>query len=638
MSSSRILDYQQNLTHFFDISNVSYSNSVDLLRKSKKLILNSKRYSTYSDYYNQLTMTHTFKLPNVTNYPIQKNEEIIPIKRHKKGKLNLRKVFLNINNVKDKNNIRNNIINSVSNTFLNDSDNSITSNRFLKYIDSFNNMDDVVHKYVTYKENYFVDKNKDGNMELLENYIKNEFLNYNQEQNPLDKDPIYKKENVFMIKDIEVKLRCDSFTLLFTDDNGNKNSKIKLPFSCIPFFYGISFDSLKLLFLSVIEYDIISNTFKLNKEQYSKIYNNMIHSRKMYNLNCFLLNHSQMSYLKYDWIISNEGNIKRFTFEIFMPKIKVRFRYLNGFKTTMIKSLDTKHSSYLFLEKFKDWDLFLVDSFCLIKEFRKTINQALSYNNVNKDNIKINLDETKIKLYRKQLNNYSIIFFISFLNENDIKNGLFEIKTPKIQITYNGEKIEPYEKIYDLNLKEAIQLNKMRKSFWPEDLINKCLIIQETSSLYNYYKKRIVTKLELDEKIFDFDCDLLKFIKRQTNYLNMSKNNKNRLKIHLFFPTIKWFKGLTNNSIFYERIYKMKRNEFEDLFEKPINEWYKFIIKNEQKIKLESIISNNQEQQTKKGTLELHTPHEKLRMQKINIRHSVKLKPHFNFLNHENNQ
>ncbi len=82
----------------------------------------------------------------------------------------------------------------------------------------------------------------------------------------------------------------------------------------------------------------------------------------------------------------------------------------------------------------------------------------------------------------------------------------------------------------------------------------------------------------------------------------------------------------------------MKRNEFEDLFEKPINEWYKFIIKNEQKIKLESIISNNQEQQTKKGTLELHTPHEKLRMQKINIRHSVKLKPHFNFLNHENNQ
>ena len=639
--ANSILNYQQNLTNFFDISNVSYSNSVDLLKKSKKLILNTKNYSNYSNYYNQLTMKHSFKLPNITNYPIQKNEGIIPIKRHKNGKINIRKLLIkdvNIDNINEKNKTRNVIINSVSKANEPYSDNSITSNSFLKYIDSFNNMDDVVHKYVTYKENYYVDKNKDGNKELLEKYIKNEVLTYNEEQNPLDKNPIYKKENIFMIKDIEVKLRCDTFILLFTDENGNKNSKIKLPFSCIPFFYGISFDSLKLLFLSIIEFDIKSNTFKLNKEKFSKIYKNMIHTNKIYKLNCFLLNHSQMSYLKYDWIITNEGKIKKFTFEIFMPKIKIRFKYLNGFKTTITKSLDTKHISYLFLEKFKDWDLFLVDSFCLIKEFRKTINQALSYNNINKENIKINLDDTKVKLYRMKLNNYSIIFFLSFLNENDIKNGLFEIKTPKIQITYNGEKIEPYEKIYNLNLKEAIQLNKMRKSFWPEDLINKCLIIKESSSLYNYYKKRIVTKLELDEKIFDFDCDLLKFIKRQTNYLNMSKNNKNRLKIHLFFPTIKWFKGLINNSVIYERIYKMKRNEFENLFEKPMNEWYKFIIQNVQKIKMESIISNNQDDILKKGTLELNSSNDISKMKKVSMRHSVKLKPHFNFLSHENNQ
>ena len=90
--SSSILEYQQNLTNFFDISNVSYSNSIDLLKKSKKLILNTKRYSNYSNYYNQLTMKHTFKLPNVTNYPIQINEGIISIKRYNKRNLNLRKV------------------------------------------------------------------------------------------------------------------------------------------------------------------------------------------------------------------------------------------------------------------------------------------------------------------------------------------------------------------------------------------------------------------------------------------------------------------------------------------------------------------------------------------------------------------
>ena len=637
--ANSILNYQQNLTNFFDISNVSYSNSVDLLKKSKKLILNTKNYSNYSNYYNQLTMKHSFKLPNITNYPIQKNEGIIPIKRHKNGKINIRKLLIkdvNIDNINEKNKTRNVIINSVSKANEPYSDNSITSNSFLKYIDSFNNMDDVVHKYVTYKENYYVDKNKDGNKELLEKYIKNEVLTYNEEQNPLDKNPIYKKENIFMIKDIEVKLRCDTFILLFTDENGNKNSKIKLPFSCIPFFYGISFDSLKLLFLSIIEFDIKSNTFKLNKEKFSKIYKNMIHTNKIYKLNCFLLNHSQMSYLKYDWIISNEGKLKRFIFEIFMPKIKVRFKYSNGMKNTIVKSLDTTHISYLFLENFKDWDLFLVDSFCLIKEFRKTINQALSYNNINKENIKINLDDTKVKLYRMKLNNYSIIFFLSFLNENDIKNGLFEIKSPQIQIIYNGDNILPYEKIYNLTLKEAIQLNKMRKSFWPEDLIKKSLIIEETS-IYIFNKRQINTKLELDDKIFDFDCDLLKFIKRQTNYLNTNKNKNNSLKIHLFFPTIRWFKGVMNNNIFFERIYKMKRNEFENLFEKPINEWYKFIIKNEQKIKLESIISNNQDDILKKGTQNLNSFNIP-KIKKETVRHTVKLRPHFNFLNHDNNE
>jgi hypothetical protein len=596
--SSSILDYQQNLTNFFDISNVSYSNSIDLLKKSKKLILNTKRYSNYSNYYNQLTMKHTFKLPNVTNYPIQINEGIIPIKRYNKRNLNLRKVLIkdmNIDNINEKNNKNNTIINSVSNTFLNDFDNSINANRFLKYIDSFNNMDDVVHKYVTYKENYFVDRNKDGNKELLENYLKNEILNYNQEQNPLDKNPIYKKENIFMIKDIEVKLRCDTFVLLFTDENGNKISKIKLPFSCIPFFYGISFDSLKLIFLSVIEFDIESNIFILNKDKFSKIYNNMINTKKMYNINCFLLNHSQMSYLKYDWIITNEGKIKKFTFEIFMPKIKIRFKYLNGFKTTITKSLDTKHISYLFLEKFKDWDLFLVDSFCLIKEFRKTINQALSYTNINKENIKINLDETKIKLYRIKLNNYSIIFFVSFLNENDIKNGLFEIKTPKIQITYNGEKIEPYEKIYNLNLKEAIQLNKMRKSFWPEDMIKRCLFIEEKKS---NEKKWVESKLELDKKIFDFDNDLLKYIQRRDKFFSEIIGKKSILKITLLFPFIIW---ITPNHI-NEKIYNLKRNEFEELFEIPLNNWHEYIINNYQKIhdnsKVKLIDRNDNKQNT----------------------------------------
>lgn len=82
---SKISHYQKNLTDFFEFSDVNYSDlSVDLLKKSKKLILNTKKYSDYSNYYNRLTMKYTFKLPGITHYPIQMNEDIIPINNYKK--------------------------------------------------------------------------------------------------------------------------------------------------------------------------------------------------------------------------------------------------------------------------------------------------------------------------------------------------------------------------------------------------------------------------------------------------------------------------------------------------------------------------------------------------------------------------
>ena len=341
-----------------------------------------------------------------------------------------------------------------------------------------------------------------------------------------------------------------------------------------------------------------------------------------------------MSYLKYDWIIYNEKTIKKFKFKIYMPKIKVRFKYLNGYKTSLIKSLDSTHLSYLLLEKFKDWDLFLVDSFCLIKEFRKTINQVLSYSpTINNKNIKLNLDKTKIKLYRKKLNKNSLSFFISFFNDNDLngKNLLFDIKTPKIQINYKDTDIEPYEKIYNLNLKESIQLNKMKRSFWPEDIVNKCLKIKEGKSIY--FKKKIETKLELDKNIFDFDSDLFKYIKRQKEFLNMIQNSK-KLKINLYFPKIYWYINVFENNSFIEKIYLMNREEFEELFEKPMKEWYKFIINNINKIKSSSKSAKNLNDQ--KYPNYLYSSKDISKIRKGSVRHSVKVFSSTPLLNQDN--
>ena len=571
--------YQANLTNFFNFKEGQQTNfSVELLKKSKELILDTNKYLDYSSYYNNLTMVHSFKLPNIKDYPIRTNESIIPIKEYNKivfyNKINFNSNQTTI--LKNKKKIKE------EKPKLQDesSDNSINVKSFLIYIDKFNNMNGVIHKYITYKETYFVNKHKDGNKKLLLQYVNKHY--YNDNLLPFDDNPIFKKENVFMIKDIEVKLRCDPLILIFIDENGKKNSKIKFPFNCIPFFYGINFDTFKLFFFSVVDYNYKKNNFKLNEKKFNQQYDSILNNSNLYESDCFLLNYNNIPNFKYEWIINKENLIKKYKLKIKMPKIKVRFKYPNGHKTTLIKSLDSTHMSYLILEDFKDWDLFLLNSFCIIKDFRTTINSALSYNpNLNNKRNKIDLDDTKIKLNKKSYSKFSTVFFITLYDDLGGKNYYFEIKTPQILINYQSDVIKYFEKIYELNMKEAIQLNKMRKSFWPEDMINRCLTVEEKSS---HIEKWVETKLELDNKIFDFDNDLLKFITRQDSFLNEIISNKSILKITILFPTIFWF--ASNN--LEQKKYNMKRSEFEELFEMPMSDWYQYIINNFQNIKEES--------------------------------------------------
>ena len=280
-----------------------------------------------------------------------------------------------------------------------------------------------------------------------------------------------------------------------------------------------------------------------------------------------------------------------------MPKIKVRFKYLNNTKTSIIKSLDTTHMSYLVLEKFKDWDLFLLNSFCIIKEFRKRINQSLSYNPlINNKNIKLDLDAQKLKLHKSKENKFSFIFFMTLFDELGGKNYYFQINCPKIQINYVIDGIKPYEKIFDLKIKEAIQLNKMRKSFWPEDMINRCLVIEEKQTKE---KNWIESKLELDNKIFDFDNDLLKYIQRRDKFLSEIISKKSILKINLLFPIIIWFNSINLT----EKIYNLKRNEFEELFDIPLNNWHEYIINNYKKIHDNSKVNLKDRDEIKKNTV-----------------------------------
>ena len=612
--TSQTLYYQKKLTNFFNFSNVeSTYQSVELLKKSKKLILDTVKYFNYSTFYNKLTMKHTFKIPEVTDYPIQTNETIIPIHKNKKRNINLGRKLVLSDQINES--FAKKIKDDFNNNFPIIEKNAINSKTFLNYIDKFNNMDGVIHKYITYKEKYFVNKNKDGNKSLLEEYMNKNIDNDNIIE-PFN-EPVFKKENIFKIKNTEVKLRCDSIILYFyEEDTKKKISKIKFPFECIPFFYGIDFDSFKLFIFSVIGYDYKINQFKLNISKFNQAYNNYLVEKKLYNDDCYLLNYSQNPSFKYDWIVQSEKNTKKYKLKIQMPKMKVRFKYFNNIKTTLIKSLDSTRMSYLILENFKDWDLFLLNSFCIIKQFRKTINQALSYSLLlNKKNLKFDLDDPKIKLNKNNYSTFSSVFFITFQNESLGKNIYFEINTPKIKVNYKSDNVESYEKIYNLNIKEAIQLNKMRKSFWPEDMINRCLSVREES-------KKVETTLELDQKIFDFDNDLLKYIKRQDNFFSEIIRNKAIIKITIIFPSISFY----NSTDLNQKKYNLSRDEFEELFEMPIINWYKYVITNFKKIKNLNVNKTlvNQRKSDKKNTSIPNSLRNVKRIRQKSLRNSIK--------------
>ena len=613
--SSQTLYYQKKLTNFFNFSNVeSTYQSVELLKKSKKLILDTVKYFNYSTFYNKLTMKHTFKIPEVADYPIQTNETIIPIHKNKKRNINLGRKLVLSDQINES--FAKKIKDDFNNNFPIIEKNAINSKTFLNYIDKFNNMDGVIHKYITYKEKYFVNKNKDGNKSLLEEYMNKNIDNDNIIE-PFN-EPVFKKENIFKIKNTEVKLRCDSIILYFYEEETKKKiSKIKFPFECIPFFYGIDFDSFKLFIFSVIGYDYEINQFKLNISKFNQAYNNYLVEKKLYNEDCYLLNYSQNSSFKYDWIVQSEKNTKKYKLKIQMPKMKVRFKYFNNIKTTLIKSLDSTRMSYLILENFKDWDLFLLNSFCIIKQFRKTINQALSYSLLlNKKNLKFDLDDPKIKLNKNNYSTFSSVFFITFQNESLGKNIYFEINTPKIKVNYKSDNVESYEKIYNLNIKEAIQLNKMRKSFWPEDMINRCLSVREES-------KKVETTLELDQKIFDFDNDLLKYIKRQDNFFSEIIRNKAIIKITIIFPSISFY----NSTDLNQKKYNLSRDEFEELFEMPIINWYKYVITNYKKIKNLNVNKTlvNQRFSDKKNTSIPNSVRNVKRIRQKSLRNSIKI-------------
>ncbi len=577
--------------------------SVELLKKSKQLVLNNNNYNNYSKFYHSFTTRFTYKLPNVSIYPMQKNSEIISLGEIKKNKeekteenkrtkifqpiLEYKKYSTISYKEKNENNKEN------SNSKLNSSNQeTINEKIFLNYIDKFNNMNNVMHNYITYRITYYVNQLDEIKylMSIIQKQKEDLYINI------FDDKEINCKLNIFNIyNDIQIKLIFNSIIIYIYDSNNKKVEKIKFPFCFVPFFYGISLQQFKLLLIQIIDFNKEKNILFINKEKLNNKFKEFLKEKSFYNNLSFISNYKKVSEFNFNWLVNFDDTYIKFKLLIKLPHFKTRIKFSNGNKLTFFKTIEIKHVSYLIKENYKDWDLFLLNTFCIYKDFRCLINNALSYNNEYKNNNYINFDENKSKLNFNNNMKNSLEFYIVEKEKNDIfKNLYFKISSPYVEISYIKpnilENLISSKKI-QLTFKEAIQLNKLRNSWYPEEIIKKCCILKNNNYNNSFTKINFKDKinnnnnneidLNLNKYIFGFDETILKFIKRSKIPIPDKKVTRKNFNIKLIPPEIHWSEKITEKLFKYS----MERKDYEKLFDLPLNEWETFILKLLPKIK-----------------------------------------------------
>ena len=270
--------------------------------------------------------------------------------------------------------------------------------------------------------------------------------------------------------------------------------------------------------------------------------------------------------------------------------------------------------------------------------------------------VRYNLNKTNIILNNIKTNNKSYIFFFTTCmkeEKNKNENYFLQIKLPKKFVNYKDSNVY-LKKEFDLDIKTMTQLNKLRKSFNKIDIIKYCLLfvkgknqnkynmnnsakkvnsnfdkmIRQTSGKYlskfsnnnsqienikpigknndNLNEEIIDIKLNLNENIFNFDEDILKYIKANdegiknnkinqyignnkmeiysTNHLNdknfLNDNKDKKLSIEIDKIQLYWM----NNNNKEKNIYKFEDNESEYLFDHSSIIWRKYIETNFEKI------------------------------------------------------
>ena len=430
----------------------------------------------------------------------------------------------NINLYKFKNNDKENEKNNTNESISDKKDikEYLNENKFKDFIDEMNKNNNYIIKCKNKIKEYFVtDNKKNEKKSFFEDLLYKYRFDDNEYENYFLKDKYSTKKNSFNIGNLKISFKINSLQFIFYEIkedkqkiknidnkifldiennkniNYNINTKIKFPFEFLSVFYGIDLNEFLNLLISLIEFNYQENKFNIEnnnfitKTEMSKTLYDFYTSSSYYHL--YNYNNSKECLL-YDWDVKNEDNtVRHFVLKILLPQMKINIKCGNKNKIRFVSNISIKNMGELINNSFNKWDYFILIYFSELKLFRFEINKILCGKYINNDNQNENKNFNNKKNIKKitfNLNHINIIlnaikkrdgsygFFYSKKGFEKDKNETYYInlKLPKISISCQNL-LYFFNKKFDIDIKRLSQINKLRNSFLPEDLIKYSMII-----------------------------------------------------------------------------------------------------------------------------------------------------------------
>ena len=514
-------NFPQQFKHFYPFKP---NNSQNLLNFSNneektKLILSPKISEPIRNIneYNSSKKYISFRPLSSSRFMLNKYYRNIKLRKHQlyinrdRDSIHADSPLINFNNIKNSNIEKENEKNKSNDTEGNINE-YLNENRFINYIDEINKNSNYINKCKNNIKEYFItDEKRDGNKHIFEELLNKYKFDEYEHENYFSSDIYSTKKNSFNIGNFTINFKITSLKFIFYEiigdskniDNNifynienkakikyNTNTKIKFPFEFLSVFYGIELNDFISFVLSVIEYEQKNNKFIiLNNNFISKIeigktlYDFFTEMSYFYKYN----NNESKECLIYDWEIKNSNNIiKHFVLKIMLPQMKISIKGQNMNKIKFFSNINIKTMGDLINNSFNKWDYYILIYFSELKIFRFEINKILCGKYINNNQgqktevkkILFNLNQINTILNTIKKNDSSYGFFYININKYNYKNESYyiDLKLPKIKISYQNL-LYCFNKKFDIDIKRLSQINKLRKSFRPEDLIKYSMTI-----------------------------------------------------------------------------------------------------------------------------------------------------------------